>query len=221
MIVDNLGVETDADSHGGAVAKAATGIRGLVLRRVLLPGEQVRQEDVARRIGMSRGPIREALQVLAAEGVLKYVRNRGYFVTRFTAEEMRQLYLIRDLLESQIMLSLPPADAGHLESLRRINNQIRTGHEDLTTVIRLNRQFHDLVFEPSPLNLLKSEIDQINRMSMAYQSLSLNPLTDWELVADDHQEMIDALAAGDNERLAEHARVHRNRSLTRLSPLLG
>jgi DNA-binding GntR family transcriptional regulator len=209
------------NGHGGTVARAATDIRELILRRFLLPGEQVRQEDLAKRIGTSRGPIREALQVLAVEGIVRYERNRGYFVTRFTTSEMQQLYLIRDLLESEILSHLPAATPETLDQLRDINERIQASGDDSETVIQLNREFHDLVIERSPLNLLKGELKHIGRMTLAYQSLSVNSLTNWELLVSDHARIISALEAHDNELLVEVSRAHRETSLIRLAPILG
>jgi DNA-binding GntR family transcriptional regulator len=222
-IVSDLAADIDGDAagRGSLVARAAADIRSLVLRRHLLPGEQVRQEDLSTMVGVSRGPIREALQILAVEGVVRYERNRGYFVTRFTAEEMRQLYLIRDLLESEMLSSLGAVPAETIEAMHAINERIRHGNDDLQTVIGLNRQFHDLVFASSDLHILRAELQHIRRMTTAYQSLSINALTNWELLASDHDDIIDALASHDNARLVEVCRMHRDRSLTRLSPVLG
>jgi DNA-binding GntR family transcriptional regulator len=212
--------ETGSAGQEGAVARAATSIRNLVVHRAFLPGEQVRQEDVAQQLGISRGPIREALQVLAVEGVLRYERNRGYFVTRFTADEMQQLYLIRDLLESEILARLGPLPQEILERLKEINEQIRSGGVDLKTVIQLNRSFHDLIFAASPLHILNAQLQQIGRMTMAYQALAINALDGWELLASDHDRIIAALEAGDNDRLVNIQCKHRETSLNRLVPIL-
>jgi DNA-binding GntR family transcriptional regulator len=71
------------------------------------------------------------------------------------------------------------------------------------------------------LHILRAELRHIRRMTTAYQSLSINALTNWELLASDHDDIIDALALQDNARLVEVCRMHRDRSLTRLSPVLG
>jgi DNA-binding GntR family transcriptional regulator len=222
-IGSNLAAVIDADTadRGSLVARAAADIRSLVLRRSLLPGEQVRQEDLSATVGISRGPIREALQILATEGVVRYERNRGYFVARFTAEEMRQLYLIRDLLESEILSGLAALPPETIEKMRVINERIRCGDDDLQTVIGLNSQFHDLIFASSDLHILRAELQHIRRMTIAYQSLSINALTNWELLASDHDDIIDALTVQDNARLVQACRTHRDRSLIRLSPILG
>jgi DNA-binding GntR family transcriptional regulator len=213
--------ETLTDERAvGAVNSATAAIRNLVLRRVLVPGQQVRQEDLAQEIGMSRGPLREALRVLEAEGVVRHVPNRGYFVTQYTAEEMKQIYLIRDLLESKILGSLPRATSGHLDELRAINDRIRADGLTLLDVINLNREFHDLLMSRSTLHLLVSTISQVGRMSIAYQALSLNFLPTWNQIADDHEAMISALDQYDLESLVGSARIHRDRTLDYLLPVL-
>jgi DNA-binding GntR family transcriptional regulator len=209
-----------AGGNDGAPAISAARIRELILQRDLVPGEQLRQEDLASQIGMSRGPVREALHMLAAEGILKYVRNRGYFVAQYTASEMRQLYRMRDLLESEILSSLPPPRAAHLAHLRKLNKQIRDRHATLHTVISLNSAFHASMMAESELTLVLAEVGQVGRKVLAYQAMAINLPAGWGQVADDHDCMIDAWKRHDIEALVAHARVHRERSLSRLLPLL-
>ena len=60
--------------------EAAAQIRGLIIDRVLLPGEKIRQVELAERLGVSRSPLREALRTLESEGVVTYETNRGYVI---------------------------------------------------------------------------------------------------------------------------------------------
>src|SRR5580704_4747426 len=62
--------------------EAAAQIRGLIIDRVLLPGEKIRQVELAERIGVSRSPLREALRTLESEGVVAYEINRGSAAAR-------------------------------------------------------------------------------------------------------------------------------------------
>src|SRR6201984_3315300 len=62
--------------------QAAAQIRGLIIDRVLLPGEKIRQVELADRIGVSRSPLREALRTLESEGVVAYGINRRYVVAK-------------------------------------------------------------------------------------------------------------------------------------------
>ncbi len=190
------------------------------MERRLLPGQQLRQEDLSQQIGISRGPIREALQILGVDGVVRYERNRGYFVTQFSSDEMSQLYLARDLLETAVLskLSVPSDEA--MASLEAVNETIRGAGTDVDVMMRANDRFHGDVLDLSTQRLLVAEIHRIWRMSVAYRALSLSVLSDAATVAEEHDEMLAALRAGDGARLAELWRSHRQVSLNRLLPIL-
>jgi DNA-binding GntR family transcriptional regulator len=132
---------------------------------------------------------------------------------------MEQLYLIRDLLASEILKRLPPPERDTVERLQQINHEIRSAGADLDRVIQLNHEFHEIIFAASPLELLRGELEHIRRMTMAYQSLSIHALTDWDLLFDDHEQIIDAWRHGDYPRLIEVSRRHREVSLKRLAPI--
>ncbi|KAA9166043.1 GntR family transcriptional regulator [Amycolatopsis acidicola] len=186
----------------GAVQRAAAAIRDLVMHRKLVPGQQVRQEDLSRQIGISRGPIREALRILRQDGVVAYERHRGYFVTQFSADEMNQLYLARDLLETAVLAKLPAPSEESLAELAAINESVRSAGTGVDLVMRENDRFHAGVLALSAQRLLVEEIDRIWRMSVAYRALSVSVLSDAAVLAEDHDGMLDALRAGDGKRLA-------------------
>jgi DNA-binding GntR family transcriptional regulator len=204
----------------GAVPRAAASIRDMIMQRRLVPGQQLRQEELAREIAISRGPIREALQTLVMDGVVKYERNRGYFVAQFSSDEMSQLYLARDLLETAVLTGLSAPSRGRLASLVRINNALRRAGTDIDLMMRLNESFHFAVLELSSQAILVAEIKRIWRTSVAYRVLSLSVLSDASAVADEHDGMLEALRLGDGTQLAELWREHRQLSLNRLLPIL-
>ncbi|WP_433293501.1 GntR family transcriptional regulator [Pseudonocardia sp. CA-142604] len=86
-------------ARGAVASSVAAMIRDAIVNGKLLPGEQVRQQEWAEKARVSRPPIREALEVLAFEGLLEHSPHRGYFVARISLHEMHQLYLMRMLLE--------------------------------------------------------------------------------------------------------------------------
>src|ERR1700751_4881575 len=92
MAVDT-GYRDNVASHGIAESP-----RAAILDGSYRPGERIRQEDVAARSGASRIPVREALRMLAAEGLVTLVANSGAWVTRLTMAECAELYLIRERL---------------------------------------------------------------------------------------------------------------------------
>ncbi|HJY60431.1 MAG TPA: GntR family transcriptional regulator, partial [Streptosporangiaceae bacterium] len=83
--------------------EAAAQIRGLIIDRVLLPGEKIRQVELAERIGVSRSPLREALRTLESEGVVAYEINRGYVVAKLDDDDLAQIHRMRTLLEDELL----------------------------------------------------------------------------------------------------------------------
>ncbi|OLM08965.1 Transcriptional regulator, GntR family [Pseudonocardia sp. Ae707_Ps1] len=215
-----IGDPTRAAEGTGAVQRAAASIRELVMKRQLVPGQQVRQEDLSQQISISRGPIREALQILQADGVVAYERNRGYFVSQFSADEMRQLYLARDLLETAVLSELGRPTDEQLAELTAVNEGVRAAGLDVDQIMRGNDAFHSLILNLSDQRLLVAEIDRVWRMSVAYRALSVSVLNDSRVVAEEHDEMLHALRSGDGPELAELWRSHRQVSLNRLLPIL-
>src|ERR1700722_8992997 len=105
--------------------QAAAQIRGLIIDRVLLPGEKILQVELAERIGVSRSPLREALRTLESEGVVTYEANRGYVVARVGDEDLAQIYRMRALLEDELLRTVRRPDAAVLDELREINDKLR------------------------------------------------------------------------------------------------
>src|SRR5580700_3969995 len=105
MAVDT-GYRDNVASH-----RIADTLRTAILDGSYQPGERIRQEEVAARSGASRIPVREALRMLHAEGLVTLVANSGAWVTKLTLAECAELYQIRERLEPLLLrASLPEID---------------------------------------------------------------------------------------------------------------
>ena len=80
----------------------------------LKPGAQLGEADLARKLGVSCGPLREGMQRLTQEGLLVPIRNRGLFVIDITVDEIRDMYLAREAIESTAARRLSPATTRRL-----------------------------------------------------------------------------------------------------------
>jgi DNA-binding GntR family transcriptional regulator len=123
--------------------RIAGALRTAILDGSFGPGERIRQEDVAARSGASRIPVREALRMLQAEGLVTLVANSGAWVTRLTLAECAELYQIRERLEPLLLrASLPglqPPVTGRLAELAEVME--RSG-SDVDAFLRADREFH-------------------------------------------------------------------------------
>src|SRR4029077_12049792 len=146
--------------------QAAAQIRGLIIDRVLLPGEKILQVELAERIGVSRSPLREALRTLESEGVVAYEINRGCDVARLDDADLGQIYRMRELLEDELLRTVQRPDTAVLNELKDLNDKmmISIDERNVTEVLRYNRDFHFGIFDLSPLGQIRKEVSRLWQM---------------------------------------------------------
>jgi DNA-binding GntR family transcriptional regulator len=186
-------------------------IRLAILTRSLLPGEQLRQEELARQLELSRVPVREALSRLEGEGLAIRVPNVGYFVAKLDANHLSQLYRMRGALEGELLRDCDPASSAVLRQLVEWHAAMQEAVDDgdSTTLLRLNREFHFAIFALAKLPLIEREVDRLWTMSSPYQVLSMTDSARRSVVPEQHAQMIEALRDHDNELLVELHTRHR------------
>jgi DNA-binding GntR family transcriptional regulator len=201
-----------------------TAIRGLIEAGVYLPGQALRQEELAARIGVSRVPVREALQLLLAEGIVRHTPNSGFTVARLTAAELQQVYLMRRHVETRVLKAIKPAQVTPelLDRLRDVNKEMRglCEERDVTQFQRLNQEFHSIMFRIAGLEVFEDQISRLWRISGLYRSVWAADLNHRRMVISEHQSMIDAMAAHDFDRLCALMDVHRGTTAADVGILL-
>jgi DNA-binding GntR family transcriptional regulator len=126
-----------------ASQRIADSLRAAILDGSYRPGERIRQEDVAARSGASRIPVREALRMLAAEGLVTLVANSGAWVTSLTMAECAELYLIRERLEPLLLrTSMPRLAEAALGRLAELTATMEAADADVDAFLRADREFH-------------------------------------------------------------------------------
>lgn len=123
--------------------RIADSLRTAILDGSYLPGERIRQEDIAARSGASRIPVREALRMLASDGLVTLVANSGAWVTRLTMAECVETYLIRERLEPFLLrISMPGLDAALIERLGELVGTMAQPGTGVDAFLRADREFH-------------------------------------------------------------------------------
>lgn len=194
----------------------------MVLSGELLPGQKVLQKELAEHLGVSRIPVREALAQLHAEGILDHRPNTGFTVGRFTAEDLAEIYLMRRLLETELI---------RVTDLRQVDVvKMRALHDRLTSVSpvtepeefqRLNQEFHFTLFEASTLTRVCQEVRRLWYMSGFYRSFYLHTADRWVSLQAEHLAIVQAIEQGQHERLIEHSNEHREWTERLVAPRLG
>lgn len=181
----------------------------------LAPGEQVVQDELARRYGVSRVPIREALRILEAEGLLEYHPHRGYFVTELSVEDLVEVYRIRELLEaealSMVVDRIADDDIAHLDGLLS-EVERATAAQDVTAITDANRSFHFAMLDECGMPRLVRLIRLLWDATDAYRSVYFMEPANLKRVNAEHRQMMEALRARDAGRLVAVQAEHRARS---------
>jgi len=184
----------------------------------LRPGRHLVESELAEMLGVSRQPVREALQLLSGEGWVDLHPGQGAFVHTPTAREADQLFAVRTLLETEsARLAAGQVDLDGVERLRDLSAQGRAALEagEIEHAVVLNSRLHALVTEMSGNEVLAELAAQVARRVRWYHTpvAQLRGVGSW----DEHDRLIEAIAAGDAARAVQVMRAHTER--TRLSYL--
>lgn len=189
----------------------ASHLRDMIMEGVFKPGEKVPEQDLCDRFGVSRTPLREALRVLAAEGLLTITPNRGARIALSTVEEIEELYPLIGALEGlagELACSrITDAEIHRIEELhKKMVAHYRKGK--FVASKKINREIHEAIFEaagnPSLTALYRNYM--IRTHSIRY-FVRKSPER-WRQAIDDHEQIIRALRARDGVRLGQILRDH-------------
>ncbi|MGF3023400.1 GntR family transcriptional regulator [Methylobacterium aquaticum] len=126
--------------------QAAAALRRLILLNLLPPGEVLNEPDLVARLGVSRTPVREALKLLAGEGLVTLRRNRAALVARLDPADLVPLFELEVALESFCAgLAAERMSAAEIDRLDRLQAALEAARDDRDAYTRLNRQAHRLI----------------------------------------------------------------------------
>ncbi|HET9231607.1 MAG TPA: GntR family transcriptional regulator, partial [Vitreimonas sp.] len=119
---------------------AVEAVRTMIVDGALPEGDRINEVHLAQKLGVSRTPLREALNRLASEGALTSAPHLGFFVRPLTLEEFQQVYTIRPLLDPEALRLAGLPSAAKLDRLERINAKL--GKAASERAITLDDQWH-------------------------------------------------------------------------------
>ena len=206
-----MGSNTEAVSS--AVDIVVASIRNQIASRERSPGERIVEAELARTFGVSRGPIREALQHLAAVGLLEEHPRRGWAVRSMSRNDVRELYEVREALEGQAAAltatrSGDPAVTARLTELRAwlvgFTENLPRYVEDL----QQRDRFHDELGALADNKLLTTLLTQMRPLIVQLQFRGFIFATRPAEALAEHLEICDALLAGDAALADALTRAH-------------
>jgi DNA-binding GntR family transcriptional regulator len=201
-LVNNIALFEAADSL----------IRKLIFDRVLRPGQRIDEQALARDFGISRTPLREALKVLHNDGLVKLVPRRGCFVAELSARDLDEIYEIVALLESAAAARAAelatPADVAKLRRVtQRMAQMAAEGQHK--RYFDANLAAHELVLEIAGNRWQKDMIQYLRAMCRLSPYISIGNIPGrLEQSLSEHQELLAAIEARDQERARDVMRRH-------------
>jgi DNA-binding GntR family transcriptional regulator len=198
-------------------------LREQIVQGVFRPGQQINESVLAGQLRTSRGPLREALQRLAQEGILVSLRNRGVFVPELSIDDIREIYAVREAVESAASKILLAAQQDQInltgQALKEILTDMAKQVElsDWHAISRLDMQFHTTLVEGSKNSRLLRIYDTLaaeSRMCIINLEVSY-PRVD--ALVQEHQNILDLLEAGDGEGLERAIGRHMQKAVEDLT----
>lgn len=193
------------------MARTLEALKSMIGSGQLSPGEQIRQEEMAEQLQVSRVPLREAMNVLADQGILQHRPNQGYFVTKRSPAERAQINRMLHLLENELLTSIEWPDEATLRQLRELNATMREHAAPAETwaLIQLNRQFHFTIYSLSPHKLILDEVKRLWVLTEPLLWIKFEHPDAREQTLLEHDRLIAALQARDLERCTSEMTRHR------------
>ena len=198
-------------------------LREAILNGHFEPGEKLDQDLIAEELGTSRTPVREALKRLESEGFIKVRPHYGAFIAEVSRQDIREIYEIRKLLESEVVRQVTPViPEPVLDELERslAETQALFDAGDSAKHFESDVFFHETIISFSENHLLKEMLDGLtNRISMVRRFAQLQPGYHMTESFKEHRAILQAMRQRDPEQVAELMRNHLEQSSLRIQEL--
>lgn len=202
--------------------EVATRIRSMVFERQLVPGQWIDELALARDWQISRTPLREALKVLAAEGLVVAVPRQGCKVAEIAESDADELFPVMALLEGRCAYeAASKAGAQDIARLQRLHDQLErhAGAHDIDGYYRVNHEFHCAVQALAGNRWLDRATGDLRRFMRLLRGRQLNLPGRIEASLDEHRALMDALRRRDAGRAERVMHDHLMAQLAALKAL--
>lgn len=207
MSLDKLG-ELDRSNLASEIANK---IRESITKGDFPPGMHLVEIPLAQKLGISRGPLREALRILETEGMVESFPGRGSFVAQITERNIREVYSLRYILETEAV-KLATIN-GTQEDIKKLDEILKAmfaaaKQEDIKEVSLLDFQFHTQIWTMADHTLLKDILEGINTQIKRYVAVQTTLYEDLTEGISDHKNILEALRNHDEKTAIELIHKH-------------
>lgn len=207
--MNNRLLPVDLDSYKPLREVVADTLREAIISGVLKPGERLMEIQLAKELGVSRTPVREAIRTLELEGFVVMIPRRGTYVADISIKDINELYEIRTVLDVLAAgLAAERITEKELEELERLLVKLGEDTNDTERLIELDLQFHDVLYRASRNDRLVGIIYNLQEQFTRFRSISIQYPGRMENTIEEHTRLVEAVAQRDVESAQQAAREH-------------
>ena len=186
-------------------------LRAMIVDGTMAPGSKVPEKNLCERFAVSRTPLREALKVLAADGLVYLEPNRGAWVTELTVSEVNEVFPVLGALEALSgELACQNITDAELGKLREHHNAMMESYEkrDLSGYFRCNQAIHGGILQAAQNETLVTQCEALSARMQRARYLANISEDRWAEAVSEHEEIIQALEARQGKKLGEILKKH-------------
>ncbi len=184
-------------------------LRQRIFRRDLEPGSWIDEVKLAQEYGISRTPLREALKVLAAEGLVTMKVRRGAYVTEVSEQDLAEVYHLLSLLESDAAAVVAQrATDAQLRELQSLHGELEAAVGDHEHFFALNERFHMRLLELAGNRWRNQMVADLRKVMKLHRHNSLLKSGRVDESLREHREVVEAIVRRDGEAAMQRMREH-------------
>lgn len=186
-------------------------LREMIMTGDLKEGDKINENQLCTAMGISKTPLREALRVLSAEGLISLVPNRGSFVTKPTIREIKEMFEVMSVLEGVCARSAAERmHAQEFQHLETLHEGLETEFErrDQRAYIRINNRYHSFIQELAGNQTLNQIVNGLRKKILLHRFQSLNLAGRFQDSIREHRELLKAFRERNPERAEQLMKAH-------------
>lgn len=191
--------------------QVAQRLRTMLVEGRIAPGAKLNERELSELLKVSRTPLREAIKMLAAEGLVELLPNRGAIAVSLTEEDVRHTFEVMAGLEGQAgelaAQRITPEELAEIQAMQ-FEMMAAFTRRDLSTYYGINARIHRAISAAAKNPVLSQVYDQVNARLQALRFRSNQDGEKWKRAVKEHEKMIEALATHDGAAMREILQQH-------------
>lgn len=195
-------------AYEGAANRIAGQLRTEILHGEIAPGSRLSQLSIAERFGVSRIPVRDAIQLLSSEGLLHPTTKATAIVTGMSVPELQELYELREAIEPMAtQIAVPNVGRADIMMMRKQMTLMESSNE-APIWLSANAEFHAAVYKRASRPRMIELVEQLRRLTDRYMYMHLEVIGRTEHLHAEHLGILQAVESGDAALAARLTREH-------------